>query len=339
MSIIWNVLGHENIIQYLEKCVIQNSYHHAYIFLGPENIGKETVAKKFSKIALCEKKQSDAPCEKCESCLQFNKFLHPDFYEVKREKNEKTKSLNKNISIEQILRLQNSINKYSLFKNHTVIVIDQADTLSEKAKNALLKTLEEPNPHTIIILILNDVHNLPKTILSRCQIIKFYPVAYDTLYNYLLNKGHQRNSANILAKISYGMPGKAILFGKNKEKLEEYISFGKIFIDFTKLPLIQKLKKLSSLVDFKENEYSESIQKLYTIFNIWMLIIRDVLLLHYNNSYLIGNIFAENDLAELSKNKPLRYWQDAYVDIINAKKLLKNNVHPKIVLENFIINL
>lgn len=338
-NISWNIVGHSHILKYLENCIVKNTYHHAYIFLGPENIGKTTLAKIFSKIILCEKKYEDIPCEKCDSCLSFNKKLHPDFHEIHRLQDEKTKTLNQNITIEQIIQWQYSLHKHSLFKNHTVALISEADTLSEKAKHALLKTLEEPNPQTVIILIVHSIDSIPKTIISRCQTIKFYPIDYNIIVSHLIDRGCARSDANLLTKISYGMPGVSIAFAESKEDLDDYISHGKAMIDFMRLPLIKKIKKLSSSLNFKDNNFTENIENLRNILDIWILVVRDLFLIKNESAYLINNVYLENELMEFSKSVTMEFCQNTYNRLLEAKKMLYQNVHPKIILENFIINL
>lgn len=339
MNADWNILGHNNILNYLENCVKKNLLHHAYIFFGPKHVGKTTTANFFSKMILCSSESAQIiPCGNCINCIQFEKRLHPDFHEIHIDTDEKTKALKKNISIDQILELQSSISRYSLYNHHTVIIIHNAETLSDKAKNALLKTLEEPNAKTTIILIFETLKNIPKTIISRCQIVKFYPLPDKIICDLLIQSGHKKDEAEIISKISYGIPGKAIHFAEDKDSYGEYIIAVKFFIDLIGQPLFKKIQLSKKIIDSREKDHIENIKKIHDIFSIWMLIIRDVILVKNNNSYLINNTFAKTEITEISKLASPKYWKKMYEKIVDSKILLNNNVHPRIVLENFIIN-
>jgi len=339
MNVNWNISGHNNILNYLENCVKKNSLHHAYLFFGPEHVGKATTAHFFSKMILCSAKSAEnLPCGNCVNCIQFEKKLHPDFHEIYKGIDEKTKALKKNISIDQILKLQSSISRYSLYNNHTVIIIHDAEDLSDNAKNALLKTLEEPNDKTTIILIFKTLKNVLKTIISRCQLVKFYPLPDKKIYDLLMQSGYKKDEAENISKISYGIPGKAISFAKNKDDYNDYAIAVKFFINLIVQPLYKKIQLTKNIIDSREKDYIENIQKINDIFSLWMLILRDMILIKNNNLYLINNTFVKTELAEISNLAPAKHWRKIYENILDAKILLQNNVHPKIVLENFIIN-
>ena len=210
MNIQWNILGNTPIIQYLTRIALNSSPNHAYTFLGQRGIGKTTVALKLAQILLCENKTDIVPCHACQNCKLHLSFSNPDIHIIQRVLDETEKSLKKNISIEQIQMLEEVLSRRSFFNNYKISIISEADTLSDKAANALLKTLEEPYPKTIFILIARHLQYIPKTIASRCQILHFYPVKDDVIFEHLIRQGCERNKAEIITKISGGSPGIAI---------------------------------------------------------------------------------------------------------------------------------
>ncbi len=147
----WNVDGHKRQLDLLENAFNQGVLAHGYMFAGPEGVGKRTIAKKLAmKILGQETEQQN--------------FFHPDFFEIDGKQG---------IKIEQIRELIYKLSLKPYSAPYKVAVIDNADEMTLEAANALLKSLEEPKSHTIIILITSNSNKLPKTIVSRVQKINF----------------------------------------------------------------------------------------------------------------------------------------------------------------------
>lgn len=185
-----DIIGHKNITSFLEKSVKNGEISHAYLFYGPSHLGKKAVASHFAEVIL------GRPIAN-----------HPDVYLVGRERDEKESKLAKNISIEQIRELERKLSLSSFLNSYKIGIIEEAETMSEEAANSLLKTLEEPTPKTVIILLSTSTSALPATIVSRCQTLKFLPVAKEKIYDHLLNLGAGRDEARDLSGISFGKPG------------------------------------------------------------------------------------------------------------------------------------
>ena len=142
----WPILGHQSIVNYLQTSIINQKINHAYIFYGPEHIGKSLVADYFVNSLQCEEfnnKNKKIPCQKCNACQQIEKGIHPDIYKVNKESDKK------NISIEQVRNLQHKLSMRSFLTSYKVAIIDQAESISLEAANSLLKTIEEPTSKTI----------------------------------------------------------------------------------------------------------------------------------------------------------------------------------------------
>ena len=142
MGIQWDIIGHENPKKYLENSLISKALHHSYIFLGPKGVGKEKIARQYIKSILCSSKNSVIPCESCVSCKYFDQGMHPDFFEISLHPAEHEEK-KKNISIEQVKEAQKSLNTRPLVSAYRGLIIDNAESLSEKASNALLKNLNK----------------------------------------------------------------------------------------------------------------------------------------------------------------------------------------------------
>ena len=141
------ILGHDIIKKTLLDQIKNNELVHSYMFVGQEGIGKKIVAKEFARQVLCHSKNNISECENCESCIKFKNGNHPDFYIISPDGNY--------IKIAQIRQLQENIYKKPILSNKKILIIDDADLMTEEAQNSLLKTLEEPPEYIIIILVFN----------------------------------------------------------------------------------------------------------------------------------------------------------------------------------------
>ena len=162
---------------------------HALLFHGPEGIGKTAFAEHFAQALLCEAPAPDGhPCGACASCGWFVQYSHPDFRRVRPEmledapdggedaadaadtkKSAKTKAPSKEIKIDQVRALADFMNVSTHRQGLRVVVLYPAEALNTAAANAILKTLEEPPPGTVFLLVSNSLDRLLPTILSRCR--------------------------------------------------------------------------------------------------------------------------------------------------------------------------
>lgn len=167
-----NLIGNNNIKEYLKKCIIDKNYSHSYMFFGPEGVGKKLFAKSFSEQILCldinkncEKYTQTENEKKCDSCIKFDSGNHPDFEIIEPD--------GKSIKIDQIRSLQQDMANKPIISKNKIFIINDADTMTEESQNCLLKTLEEPPKYGIIFLIASNESKILPTIKSRCVTLKF----------------------------------------------------------------------------------------------------------------------------------------------------------------------
>jgi len=164
-----NILGQETAINRLRGYIEHSHLANGYLFCGPEGVGKRMAAITLAKAVNCESQTTDS-CDKCPPCARIAANQHPDLHIIDAEDAER-------IKIENIRQLQREISLKPYEARKKVFIIDNAHQLTAEAAGALLKVLEEPPKDSLIILISAKPNLLFKTIVSRCRVVKFYPMA------------------------------------------------------------------------------------------------------------------------------------------------------------------
>ncbi len=162
------IVGHHAALRILRSMLQTRQVPHAFIFSGIEGIGKHTAALAFVKALNCATGDDDF-CDQCLSCRKIERTTHPDVINIEPQKNV--------IRIEQVRSMQEELAFKPLEAKKKAVIINQAETLNLNAANCLLKTLEEPPEDSILILVACSTAGMLPTVLSRCQIIQFSPLA------------------------------------------------------------------------------------------------------------------------------------------------------------------
>lgn len=320
----WPIIGHKNVVKFLKKSIINNKLAHAYLFCGLEHLGKKTVAEHFAVSLFNSINVSQA--------INIHDLeKHPDFYRIKKKENKK------NISIEQIRKLRESLSLHSFIGSYKIALIEEAQLLTEEANNALLKTLEEPTKETVIVLLVTNLNTLPKTIVSRCQIIRFLPVSKKEILKFsTFQKKISDDDRNLIVPLSQGRPGIVINFLKHPEKLTEYQERVQRFIEILKSNFQKRWQIINQLMPqgIKFSEFQEDFQDLVFV---WNSVIRDLLLIKNHLSSLIVNVFLKEELERLEERYPLVKLKEIFEEIDQTKKYLSWNVNPKLAMENLVL--
>lgn len=180
---------------------------HAYLFRGPEGVGKKLFAAAMARALNCRVSGPVNACNQCVSCRKYNSGNHPDYHVESPEKEV--------IKIERIRELTKSLTYPPYESERRVVVLENVHTMRAEAANSLLKTLEEPPAGNVLILTAETAKNVLATIRSRCQVIPFFPLSTTDTAE-ILREEHdvEAEQANLLARLSEGSPGRALLLGK-----------------------------------------------------------------------------------------------------------------------------
>ncbi len=197
-----NIYGHEKQIAMLKNAMAQGHLPHALLLYGITGVGKRTTAAVFAKALNCAAGGGDS-CDVCVSCLKTDRGNHPDVITVEAQ--------GQFIKIDAVREIQARMRFRPLEGNTRIFLILDAERMNAVAANALLKTIEEPSPSNILILVSSVPHQLPQTILSRCQHLRFNPLPQETVALFLRERlSLDPAQARMLSAASGGSIGKAL---------------------------------------------------------------------------------------------------------------------------------
>jgi DNA polymerase-3 subunit delta' len=201
------VRGHDPIVAELRQSLAHGRLPHAFLFVGPEGIGKRTFALTLARALLCERNDAAQlePCETCPSCLLVRGGTHPDLLEVGRPEDKHE------LPIRVIRDLCLSLSLTPMRGRRRIAIVDDADALNDEAANAFLKTLEEPPLGSVLILIATSAETQLETVVSRCRVVRFDPLAPSDLTALLLEQGivADPSEADRLAQLAEGSVSRA----------------------------------------------------------------------------------------------------------------------------------
>lgn len=176
---------------------------HAYLFRGPDGVGKRLFARALAATLNCRDRQGAEACGTCPSCRKFRSMNHPDFLVISPEKGV--------IKIDRIRRLGQELTYPPYESKIRVVVLEDVQAMRREAANSLLKTLEEPPDNNLLILTAESSREVLPTIISRCQVVPFAGLSPGDTAAILVAQGVEPENAPLLARLSEGSPGRALL--------------------------------------------------------------------------------------------------------------------------------
>ena len=219
-----DILGQERVLTYLKAALNRGRLAHAYLFLGPEGVGKASTARALAGALNCtELRQDGDACGVCPSCKRLAAGTHPDFLVIRPTSRERPPK----ITIDQIREFRRLTNYPPVAGGWRVVLIKPGEDMRDEAVNALLKTLEEPPPHHLLMLTAGVEADLFPTVVSRCHKLAFAPLPSPLIQAELARRGLSPSEAALLTALSGGSLGRALalkpeeLLGQRQRVLDD----------------------------------------------------------------------------------------------------------------------
>ena len=320
-----DIYGHEKQIVILKQALAQHRVGHSYLFSGIDAAGKKTLALEFAKVVNCEKADEiHDSCGKCPACLKINRHNHPDIFFIEAE--------GQFIRINAIRDIQEQMTFKPMEGRRRVFVIDNADKMNDQAANALLKTLEEPSPANILILVTAKPYTLPSTIISRCRHMRFNPLSIDTVAKFLIERMNmEKKKALLLAGLSGGSIGQALEL--NKDDVIAYRTETLKLLANTKKSEPLSLLTFASFFGQDKRGIKQGFNILKTCFRdalVYKETNNDQMLINQDNSSFIASLALRLSGEQILRNIAL---------VEKAAETIEQNVNKSLTLETMAFKL
>lgn len=301
-----DLVGQEQALQFLKSALETGNISHAYLFHGPAGTGKKTAARAFASALLAEA-DSDA-------ALFLKDGVHPDLMVLTKPENRTV------IGKEQISKeLEPWLAVKPYRANHKIVIISEAAIMSLEAANALLKTLEEPPAYAVIILVA-DQAELLETIISRCQGVRFHPLADKQLEKLLLDRGFSEERSHQVAQLAQGSPGNALNFAAAEDFDENWNRVRQAIKNFAQG---QYLTVFETAKEMERDSY------FYT--SMMEIILRDIYIYQATRDEQLLAIPANIDIIKAIPGKHPEQIRISMKKIAGLKYYYKTNVNPLLV--------
>lgn len=217
----WHKLPWQRFTQQLA----QDKTPHAILVSGPPGVGKHAFAQAMAARLLCESRSESLACNVCRGCRLRLAGSHPDYRSIQPE--EGGSGI---IRIDAIRELAEFTHLSSQYEGSRVVLLHPAEAMNRHTANALLKTLEEPPPQVVLILVSHAMEKLPATIRSRCQILPIHPPAPDVAIQWLQEQGVESPQGAL--HLGGGAPLAALSIAENQGDAK-YLELGAAVSDIT----------------------------------------------------------------------------------------------------------
>ena len=369
------LIGNARAVAAVQRALASASPPHAWLFVGPEGVGKAGLARWLAQAVNCERnveagrgvgaeqpdissasgetnqnqvlallatpslvaqpRRSDvAPCGKCRQCDRIARGIHADVQTVTIPPAEEGPQ-HKEIGVDQIREVQRAV-ALAPFEGRTrVVIIDPAERLSEEAQNAFLKTLEEPPPNAVFVLIATRGDALLPTVRSRCALIEFGLVSTADIERSLSGRGVEEEQARLLARLSTGRPEWAMAMaddGSRLEKRNEALEQARMLASMPMADLMDLSERLAQ-------QFRRDREPVFERLDAWLSWWRDLLLVSASGESEDG--VANVDMLDALREDAGRYDQDGVVAFVQAlrecRRRLEGNVQARIALDALLV--
>ncbi len=354
------IIDQDRVVQALRRALDQDRVAHAYLFHGPDGVGKKAVALEMARALQCPNATS-APCEDCRVCRKTRRMVHPDVHVLfpypkgtdEQDVAERIERLGQDpyaavdfvrrpslsdpseTSNKQVMyhidRVHDDLLRPMSFRpvegQYKVAVITDVEHMNESAANAFLKQLEEPPPQTIFLLTTSRPEQLLPTIVSRCQRLRFDPLLPEAIEEALVDReGMEERKAAMLARMADGSYSRALELAVN----DDLMTSRQLVIDYFRAAFTQKVEPLDKHIQEISSQGRERVKSVLRLMLRW---IRDLILYReMGDDAPLVNVDQEEAVARFCANLPDADLEAMVGLVEEAIELTERNVRQSLVL-------
>lgn len=303
--------------EFFMTAIARDRLAHAYLVTGPEGVGKRVLATEVAAALL----GTDRPVA-----------LHPDFFVVERERDEKTGNLNAGIRVGQADALRARLASAAMMGGWKVAVIDGADLLLAEAANRLLKTVEEPHPKTLILMLAGTADAVLPTIRSRCQHVELRTVPHKEIADALVARGVSSADASLVARISDGRPSRAFGFVEDPGALDRLRDLRTLLLAVPTVDVPERWQALDRVIPPKA-AFNDARVAADGALALLGELCRDALLCAYGEAERTVHADARTEVVHAMGGDPQRL-AAVLAAVTEARSRIAANVNPRTVLQH-----
>ncbi len=324
----WNLLDHEWAVRLLKGQVASGNVRHAYLFTGPDGVGRRALALRLAQALNCTNPSAPGEfCGVCRACQGFARGQHADLLIVELQEGDRE------IKIDAVRELSRSLSRTPLEAKVQMGLLLDFHLANNEAANALLKTLEEPNASVILCLTAPDPDSLPETIVSRCEVLRLRPMAIAPLAASLAEQlSINPEEAKLLASLSRGCPGQALRLGQDpafRKKRDEWLKIGEEMLFSNRVQRFAFAEKIS-----------KDRQALLGLLLTWLSFWNDVVIKGNHSSAAVSNTDKEELLSTLSARlSPQVAQHTLQATERSLAQLTQTNVNARLAFEGLLLQI
>lgn len=324
-----DVVGHEQARALLARAAASGQVSHAYLFAGPRNVGKTTLAVQFAELLECERPNltNGIPCGECAACRKIAHGNHPDVTLVAAE--EGKRQLGVEVVRETVVRMANLAPSSGRWR---IFILPDVEYMTANTVNALLKTLEEPPEGVVLLLTSAEPDNLLPTLLSRCQMVALRPLPAEVIATALRDRWDvPAEEARALAALANGRLGWAVAAHEHPELREER---AEQLTRITSLTAATRDERIKAAGTFAAD--GDTARRILELWTFWW---RDVVLAACGATHLASTDAARREAERQGHALACDRAQTFLRALIEAQAALDANANPRLTLEVLMLDL
>jgi DNA polymerase-3 subunit delta' len=332
----WDVLGHTWAAELLKQHIAAGSVRHAYLFTGPEQVGKRTLAVAFAMALNCSQPPTAGEaCGRCRTCVELRAESHPDLSVVR------VKAEDSEIKIDAVRELQRRLALTPRQARLRIALLVDFELASESAQNALLKTLEEPAERVVLLVTARSAAGLLPTLVSRCEVLSLRPLNPDAIEQALRAEGEPPERARLLAALSAGRPGLARSLADDAEQLARRTA---VLDEMGGLMSATRAERFAAAEAWarkrKKTEELEAVRRrVEDMLTTWLTLWRDALLVSHGTQAHLANPDRQADLERLAGSFQREALAAGVLAIRTTLERIDRNANIQLTLENLMLDL